>query len=67
MMLQKKPHNQQGRHTTVRRAFTGARELANRRHSVMVRYDMQLSPFTVLVCDPEGNFICEARDRLHYR
>ena len=42
-------------------------ELANRRHSVMVRYDMQLSPFTVLVYDPEGNFICEARDRLHYR
>ena len=42
-------------------------ELANRRHSVMVRYDMQLSPFTVLVYDHEGNFICEARDRLHYQ
>lgn len=42
-------------------------ELANRRHSVMVRYDMQLSPFTVLVYDHEGNFICEARDRQHYQ
>lgn len=42
-------------------------ELANRRHPVMVRYDLQLSPFTVLVYDLEGNLICEARDRHHYQ
>lgn len=41
--------------------------LSTRRHSVLVRYDDQLSPFTVLVYDMDGNFICEARDREHYK
>ena len=40
--------------------------LANRRHSVLVRYDDQLSPHTVLVYDADGHFICEARDRAHH-
>lgn len=42
-------------------------ELGNRRHPVLVRYDLQLSPYTVLVYDLDGNLICEARDRLHYQ
>lgn len=42
-------------------------ELSNRRHSVLVRYDWQLSPYTVLVYDMDGNLICEARDRHHYQ
>lgn len=42
-------------------------ELANRRHPVLVRYDLQLSPYTVLVYDLEGHPICEARDREHYK
>ncbi|WP_165174492.1 Mu transposase C-terminal domain-containing protein [Desulfovibrio sp. ZJ369] len=42
-------------------------ELSNRRHPVLVRYDLQLSPYTVLVYDLEGNKICEARDREHYK
>lgn len=42
-------------------------ELANRRHPVLVRYDWQLSPYTVLVYDLDGNQICEARDRQHYQ
>lgn len=41
--------------------------LSTRRHKVMVRYDEQLSPYTVLVYDMDGNFICEARDREHYK
>lgn len=41
--------------------------LSSRRHSVLVRYDDQLSPYTVLVYDMNGNFICEARDRDHYK
>ena len=40
--------------------------LFNRRHPVLVRYDWQLSPHTVLVYDLDGNRICEARDRHHY-
>ena len=40
--------------------------LFNRRHPVLVRYDWQLSPYTVLVYDLEGNRLCEARDRYHY-
>lgn len=40
--------------------------LFNRRHPVLVRYDWQLSPYTVLVYDLDGNKICEARDREHY-
>ena len=41
--------------------------LSSRRHSVLVRYDDQLSPYSVLVYDMAGNFICEARDRDHYK
>ena len=40
--------------------------LFNRRHPVFVRYDWQLSPYTVLVYDLEGHRLCEARDRYHY-
>lgn len=40
--------------------------LFNRRHPVLVRYDWQLSPYTVLVYDMDGNRLCEARDRYHY-
>lgn len=42
-------------------------ELANRRHPVLVRYDTQLSPHTVLVYDMGGTLLCEARDRHHYK
>lgn len=42
-------------------------ELSNRRHPVLVRYDLQLSPYTVLVYDLDGSKICEARDREHYK
>lgn len=41
--------------------------LSSRRHSVLIRYDEQLSPYTVLVYDMDGNFICEARDRAYYK
>ncbi len=40
--------------------------LFNRRHPVLVRHDWQLSPYTVLVYDLDGNRLCEARDRYHY-
>lgn len=43
-----------------------AEELSNRRHPVLVRYDWQLSPYTVLVYDTDGNKICEAKDREYY-
>lgn len=42
-------------------------ELASRRHPVLVRYDLQLSPYTVLVYDLDGTKICEARDREHFK
>lgn len=41
--------------------------LSRRRHPVLVRYDDQLSPYTVLVYDLDGTPICEARDRQHYQ
>jgi putative transposase len=41
--------------------------LANRRHPVLIRYDDQFSPFEVLVYTQDGNFLCQARDREHYR
>lgn len=44
-----------------------APELSRRRHPVLVRWDWQLSMYTVLVYDTDGTFICEARDREHYR
>ena len=40
--------------------------LSSRRHSVVVRYDNQ-SPHTMLVFDEYGEFICEARDREHFK
>jgi putative transposase len=41
--------------------------LASRRHPVLIRYDDQFSPYTVLVYTPDGNFLCEARDREQYK
>lgn len=41
--------------------------LSSRRHPVLVRYDDQLSPYTVLVYTLDGDFLCEARDRAYYR
>ena len=41
--------------------------LASRRHEVMIRYDEQFSRHTVFVYDTDGNLICEARDREHYK
>ena len=41
--------------------------LASRRHSVLIRYDELLSPFTILVYTPDGKFICEARDRTRFK
>lgn len=41
--------------------------LRARRHEVVIRYDDQLSPHTVLVYTTEGDPICEARDRHHYK
>ncbi|NCC91720.1 MAG: transposase [Opitutae bacterium] len=41
--------------------------LQSRRHSVVVRYDQILSPYSVLVYDTDGRFICEALDRAHHK
>jgi putative transposase len=41
--------------------------LASRRHPVLIRYDDQFSRHTVLVYTLDGNFLCEARDRDHYK
>ncbi|MDR1398125.1 MAG: Mu transposase C-terminal domain-containing protein [Desulfarculales bacterium] len=41
--------------------------LASRRHPVVIRYDDHLSPYTVFVYTFDGEFICEARDRDHYK
>jgi putative transposase len=41
--------------------------LASRRHPVLIRYDDQFSPYTVLVYTLDGEKICEARDREHYK
>lgn len=41
--------------------------LSSRRHAVMIRYDEQLSADTVLVYTTDGELICEARDREHYK
>jgi putative transposase len=40
--------------------------LANRRHSVVIRYD-DLSPYDVLVYTQDGDYICQARDREYYK
>ncbi len=41
--------------------------LSSRRHPVLVRYDNVFAPHTVLVYDLDGHFLCEARDREHYK
>lgn len=41
--------------------------LTGRRHPVLVRYDDLLNPFVVRVYTLDGQFICEARDRAHFR
>ena len=41
--------------------------LYSRRHHVLVRYDFLMSPHTILVYTLEGDYICQARDREHYR
>jgi putative transposase len=41
--------------------------LASRRHPVLIRYDDQYSRYTALVYTLDGNFLCEARDREHYK
>ncbi len=41
--------------------------LYSRRHSVLVRYDEHFNPYSVYVYTMEGEFICEAKDRDHYR
>ncbi|WP_302786129.1 Mu transposase C-terminal domain-containing protein [Bilophila wadsworthia] len=40
--------------------------LYSRRHPVLVRYDLLVSPHTILVYTLEGDYICQARDREHY-
>lgn len=42
-------------------------KLASRRHPVLVRYDDQLSPHEVLVYTLDGEHLCTALDREHYR
>ena len=41
--------------------------LASRRHKVLIRYDDQLSPYTIFVYTTDGDFICEAKDRQYFR
>lgn len=41
--------------------------LYSRRHPVLVRYDEHFSPYSVLVYTLDGEPLCEAKDREHYR
>ena len=41
--------------------------LYSRRHPVLVRYDEYFSPYSVLVYTLDGEPLCEAKDREHYR
>jgi putative transposase len=41
--------------------------LASRRHEVMIRYDDQFSRHTAFVYTLDGDFLCESRDRDHYK
>lgn len=41
--------------------------LSSRRHPVEAAYDDINNPYSMLVYDLQGNFICEARDREHYK
>lgn len=42
-------------------------KLYSRRHPVLVRYDEHFSPYTVYVYTLDGEPLCEAKDREHYR
>ena len=42
-------------------------KLYSRRHSVLVRYDEHFNPYTVYVYTLDGDLLCEAKDREHYR
>lgn len=42
-------------------------KLYSRRHPVLVRYDEHFSPYSVLVYTLDGEPLCEALDREHYR
>lgn len=41
--------------------------LYSRRHPVLVRYDEHFNPYSVLVYTLDGEPLCEAKDREHYR
>ena len=41
--------------------------LYSRRHPVLVRYDEHFTPYSVYVYTLDGELLCEARDREHYR
>lgn len=42
-------------------------KLYSRRHPVLVRYDEHFNPYSVFVCTLDGEPLCEAKDRDHYR
>mgnify|MGYP002542449772 FL=1 len=42
-------------------------KLYSRRHPVLVRYDEHFNPYTVYVYTLDGEPLCEAKDREHYR
>ena len=42
-------------------------KLYSRRHPVLVRYDEHFNPYTVYVYTLDGDLLCEAKDREHYR
>ena len=41
--------------------------LANRRHPVVIRYDEHFSPHEIHVFTTDGQWLCDARDREHYK
>jgi putative transposase len=41
--------------------------LQSRRHKLVVRFDEVTTPHSVFCYDPDGRFICEAKDRAHYK
>ena len=42
-------------------------KLYSRRHPVLVRYDEHFNPYNVYVYTLDGDLLCEAKDREHYR
>ena len=42
-------------------------KLYSRRHPVLVRYDEHFNPYSVFVYTLDGESLCEAKDRDHYR